>query len=151
MSQQCALAAETANSTLGTIHRGTARTLKGGIISLCSALMRSRLTNWTLCPSFRLPSTGKNLGYKTYICIYCMDNGPECTFNKFMEDMKSHIVRGRRARGGGEREGEQDVRDMDSASEDARFWVLLDLAMYGQRSHRVDLRKGACNCPRNPP
>ncbi|KAK4819817.1 hypothetical protein QYF61_011836 [Mycteria americana] len=38
-----------------------------------------------------------------------------------------------------ERRGE---RDMESVSEDARFRVLPDLTIYGQRSHRVDLRKG---------
>ncbi|KAK4830137.1 hypothetical protein QYF61_008564 [Mycteria americana] len=42
-----------------------------------------------------------------------------------------------RARGGGERE-----RDVESASEDARFRVPPDLTFYGQRSHRADLRKG---------
>lgn len=34
MSQQCALAAETANSALGVIHRGIARTSREGIIPL---------------------------------------------------------------------------------------------------------------------
>ncbi|KAK4833082.1 hypothetical protein QYF61_027744, partial [Mycteria americana] len=56
-------------------------------------------------------------------------------------------VQGRRARGGGEREREQDV---ESASEDMRFRVLPDLTMYGQRSHRVDLRKGLATAQETP-
>ncbi|KAK4829697.1 hypothetical protein QYF61_006072 [Mycteria americana] len=55
---------------------------------------------------------------------------------------------GRRARGGGERE--QDVQDVESASEDARFWVPLDLTMYGQRSHKADLRKGLATTRETP-
>ncbi|KAK4833074.1 hypothetical protein QYF61_027736 [Mycteria americana] len=57
---------------------------------------------------------------------------------------------GRRAPGGGEREREQDVRDVGSALEDARFRVLPDLTMYGQRSHRVDLRKGLATARETP-
>ncbi|KAK4810062.1 hypothetical protein QYF61_007226 [Mycteria americana] len=44
-----------------------------------------------------------------------------------------------RAQGGGEQE--QDVRDVESASEDTWFRVPPDLTIYGQSSHRVDLRK----------
>ncbi|KAK4811009.1 hypothetical protein QYF61_015713 [Mycteria americana] len=51
----------------------------------------------------------------------------------------------RRAWGGGERE-----RDLESASEDARFRVLPHLTMYGQRSHRVDLRKGLATARETP-
>ncbi|KAK4822657.1 hypothetical protein QYF61_018609, partial [Mycteria americana] len=51
----------------------------------------------------------------------------------------------RRARGGGEQE-----RDVESASEDARFQVLPDLTMYGQRSHRVYLRKGLATARETP-
>ncbi|KAK4824031.1 hypothetical protein QYF61_009622 [Mycteria americana] len=45
---------------------------------------------------------------------------------------------------------------MESASEDARFRVPLDLTIYGQRSHRADLRKGLATaqeapCDRSPP
>ncbi|KAK4829067.1 hypothetical protein QYF61_002011 [Mycteria americana] len=43
---------------------------------------------------------------------------------------------------------------MESASEDARFRVPPELTIYGQRSHRVDLRKGlatARETPRNHP
>ncbi|KAK4832542.1 hypothetical protein QYF61_023874 [Mycteria americana] len=55
--------------------------------------------------------------------------------------------------------GEHEVResrerDVESALEDARFRVPLDLTIYGQRSHRVDLRKGlatARETPRNHP
>ncbi|KAK4810800.1 hypothetical protein QYF61_008773 [Mycteria americana] len=50
-----------------------------------------------------------------------------------------------RARGGGERK-----RDVESASEDARFRVLPDLTMYGQRSHRVYLRKGLATARETP-
>ncbi|KAK4810558.1 hypothetical protein QYF61_004521 [Mycteria americana] len=61
-------------------------------------------------------------------------------------------LNGRRAQGGGEqeREREQDVRDVESTSEDARFQVLPDLTMYGQRSHRVYLRKGLATAPETP-
>ena len=55
---------------------------------------------------------------------------------------------GRRARGGGERE--RDTRDVESASEDARFRVPADLTIYGQRSHRVDLRKGLATARETP-
>ncbi|KAK4828802.1 hypothetical protein QYF61_000859 [Mycteria americana] len=55
---------------------------------------------------------------------------------------------GRRARGAGERE--EDVWDVESASEDARFRVPMDLTMYGQRSHRVDLRKGLATTRETP-
>ncbi|KAK4807031.1 hypothetical protein QYF61_000360 [Mycteria americana] len=48
---------------------------------------------------------------------------------------------GRRARGGGDRE---------SASEDARFRVPTDLTIYGQRSHRVYLRKGLATTRETP-
>ncbi|KAK4829112.1 hypothetical protein QYF61_002150 [Mycteria americana] len=42
------------------------------------------------------------------------------------------------------------MRDVESASEDARFWVLPDLIMYGQRPHRVDLRKGLATAQETP-
>lgn len=32
---------------------------------------------------------------QTYVCIYYMGNRPESTSSKFIEDTKSHIVRGR--------------------------------------------------------
>ena len=47
------------------------------------------------------------------------------------------VTAGWRARRGGERE-----RDVERASEHARFRVPTDLTIYGQRSHRVSLRKG---------
>ncbi|KAK4831851.1 hypothetical protein QYF61_019679 [Mycteria americana] len=57
---------------------------------------------------------------------------------------------GPRAQGGGERE-----QDLESMSEDARFQVLPDLTTYGQRSHRVYLRKGLATaretCRDHPP
>ncbi|KAK4826229.1 hypothetical protein QYF61_006270 [Mycteria americana] len=53
-----------------------------------------------------------------------------------------------RAWGGGERE--RDVWDVESASEDTRFRVPTDLTIYGQRSHRVDLRKGLATTRETP-
>ncbi|KAK4824377.1 hypothetical protein QYF61_014037 [Mycteria americana] len=49
---------------------------------------------------------------------------------------------------GGERE--RDVRDVESELEDTRVRVPLDLTMYGQRSHRVDLRKGLATARETP-
>ncbi|KAK4830270.1 hypothetical protein QYF61_009363 [Mycteria americana] len=65
---------------------------------------------------------------------------------------KPLVFAGWRARGGGERQ--RDVGDVGSASEDAQFRVPPDLTIYGQRSHRVDLREGlktARETPRDHP
>ncbi|KAK4823524.1 hypothetical protein QYF61_003033 [Mycteria americana] len=44
----------------------------------------------------------------------------------------------------------REERDVESASEDARFQVLPNLTTYGQRSHRVYLRKGLATAPETP-
>ena len=45
MSQQCALAAQKANGTLGSIRRVAASRARDGIVLLCSALMKPHLEN----------------------------------------------------------------------------------------------------------
>ena len=57
-SQQCALAAGMANSFLGGIHRGAARTSSEGFMLLCSACLRPRLK---YCTQFCLPNTRTTL------------------------------------------------------------------------------------------